>query len=283
MANKKLDLLQIDSIMKKSIVFISVAIATAGFIAFGFISKSNEPKQHTISTNQTYSSIAFFGNVFTENDEANINQDFYYELRANYNRPILMEDLEKANSVRDLVPSYSSDWITDYSSVEITTTSNNQKVSAISPNDILTTGQKNILHSADMGADIFIKVNYKAKNPVTNDIEDSQMDVSMTLVPELEAEYIGGHDQMVNYLKENGLDEIAAKNIDKIQQSSVNFSVNEQGQTEEVKLTETSGIPEMDKLLVELISNMPNWKPAENSKGEKVKQQFEFNFGLPGC
>jgi hypothetical protein len=33
----------------------------------------------------------------------------------------------------------------------------------------------------------------------------------------------------------------------------------------------------MDKLLIELIQNMPNWKPAKNAKGEFVSQKFEIN------
>ena len=39
-----------------------------------------------------------------------------------------------------------------------------------------------------------------------------------------------------------------------------------------------------DKLLLEVINGMPKWKPAENAKGVKVKQDFEFIGGfMVGC
>jgi hypothetical protein len=44
-----------------------------------------------------------------------------------------------------------------------------------------------------------------------------------------------------------------------------------------------SGYLKMDKLFVDAIHKMPNWKPAETKAGIKVKQEFLFNFGNTGC
>ena len=40
---------------------------------------------------------------------------------------------------------------------------------------------------------------------------------------------------------------------------------------------------ELDNFLLEIFINMPNWKPAENATGEKVRQRFEFSMGIGGC
>jgi len=50
------------------------------------------------------------------------------------------------------------------------------------------------------------------------------------------------------------------------------------------QLSKTSGDQKTDKLLLKAINKMPKWKPAENSDGIKVKQEFEFSVGnCGGC
>jgi hypothetical protein len=36
-------------------------------------------------------------------------------------------------------------------------------------------------------------------------------------------------------------------------------------------------------MLLDLIKNMPKWKPAINTNGVKVKQDFVFSVGAGGC
>lgn len=47
----------------------------------------------------------------------------------------------------------------------------------------------------------------------------------------------------------------------------------------------SSGKPEVDQLLVDLVNKMSKWKPAENSKGIKVRQKFQITNGKAavGC
>jgi len=40
----------------------------------------------------------------------------------------------------------------------------------------------------------------------------------------------------------------------------------------------------IDKLMLSIIRDMPEWNPAVNSKGVKVSQNFELAFGaMDGC
>ena len=61
------------------------------------------------------------------------------------------------------------------------------------------------------------------------------------------------------------------------------FTVNEEGEIVNAKISQTSGDSKTDKLFVEAINKMPKWKPAQNSKGVKVKQEFIFNLSGGGC
>jgi TonB family protein len=62
----------------------------------------------------------------------------------------------------------------------------------------------------------------------------------------------------------------------------VKFTVNEEGGIMNPKMLRTSRDSKADKLVLEAISKMPKWKPAQNSKGVKVKQEFTVPFG-GGC
>jgi TonB family protein len=50
----------------------------------------------------------------------------------------------------------------------------------------------------------------------------------------------------------------------------VKFTVDEQGEVGEVKLTKTSGNPQLDDEAIRVVESMPRWKPAM-SKGKPVK------------
>ena len=130
-----------------------------------------------------------------------------------------------------------------------------------------------------MGSNIIVDVNYKYKNPVTNEINIHTMHAAVTLVPEIEAEYIGGYEQLRKYLKEKCIKKISELIPKQFQQGSVRFTVNEKGEIVNAEISMSSGDKAADKLLLDAINKMPKWKPAENSKGIKVKQQFQFSMG----
>jgi TonB family protein len=67
------------------------------------------------------------------------------------------------------------------------------------------------------------------------------------------------------------------------QQGKVLFTVSEAGEIVNTKISKTSGDAKTDKLMIEAINKMPKWKPAENAKGIKVAQEFEFGVGRGGC
>jgi TonB family protein len=224
--------------------------------------------------------------AFTQNSFPNVfPPDLRYEVRGIYKRPVKKEKLNEAKLISDVIPGYPVNWITEYVSVEILAACNGRAVKAMSTNDALSAEQKKILNTVDMGTDIDINVRYNYKDPVTRNIENNKLFVSMTIVPEIEAEYIGGYKQMIKYLKENSSNKIFEINTKQFKQIIIKFTVNEEGGIVDAKIFRTSADPKIDKLLLEVINKMPKWKPAENSDGTKVKQEFEFsiNGDRGGC
>jgi outer membrane biosynthesis protein TonB len=64
----------------------------------------------------------------------------------------------------------------------------------------------------------------------------------------------------------------------------VKFYVNKEGKIINPKVITTSGDKNVDQILIETISNMPNWNPAKDSNGVAVQQEFELHVGkMIGC
>lgn len=101
-------------------------------------------------------------------------------------------------------------------------------------------------------------------------------------MPVTEATFIGGNDQIVSYLKENIVPHVAM-GIGWLKPPIVNFTVNAQGATEDVVLVGTSGNSELDERLIEVIENMPPWKPAMDANGKATAQAFEFHVVQAAC
>jgi len=213
-------------------------------------------------------------------------QNFRYGIRARYERPIKKLVLQKAQTLGDIVADYPASWITDYVSVELTVTPYGGKPQmALGNGYVLNPAQKKVLEAAVLDAELEIKVYYRSQNCVSHLTNDSQMHIIYTIVPDIEASFVGGEEQMKKYMGENGLDEIAKKVPDGFEKVSVRFTVDENGEVTEAKVAQTSGNAKVDQLLLDAIRNMPRWKPAQNAEGEKVKQRFEFTAGnlAGGC
>lgn len=176
----------------------------------------------------------------------------------------------------------------DYVSVEISATCSGKFFTSQSTGELLTTEQKNILNTADLGTNILVKIKFSYKNPVNDNPGNAgkikEGDYAVTVVPETEAEYPGGSRLITAYLTDNVFNKISQKSAsEKISQAIVNFTVNEDGEIVGANIFRTSTDPRIDKLILDATNKMPRWRPAENSKGVKVKQVISIPFGSGGC
>ncbi len=209
-------------------------------------------------------------------------QGINYSLRGKYVRPVKKEALAKANLISDFIDGYPTDWIKDYISTEIATTNEAINLSAKGKSIVLNENQKSVLNSTNLATDIVINVLYKSKNSATDEDVNREMVVKMTIIPEVEAQFIGGSEQKKLYFKENLMDKIL--NLSEKASGKIVFTINEAGEASDLQITTSTGDEKIDKTMLESIQKMPLWKPAENIEGKKVKQLFELSIsGGEGC
>ena len=115
-------------------------------------------------------------------------------------------------------------------------------------------------------------------------LQNSHRTLYPAVVPEKQAEYEGGRDALMEYLKENSKEARGSQQMDELQPFKLLFTVTKKGTIENVKLDGTSGYLAIDNTMIRLITKAPGkWERAENSKGEKVDQELVVSFGLTGC
>jgi TonB family protein len=245
-------------------------------------------------------------------------QNSRYEVPGTHAHTIKKEKLGEANYVNEIMPEFSRYFVLpfkenallnfnkilpnsqqylysledyersiDFVSVDIYASCEGNYMNSESSGSELSEDQKNMLHNVDLGTDLWIKIKFRYKNqsidmPFSAD-KIMEGEYSVTVVPEIEAEYPGGTQQIKEYLTENVISkipEIIASEKDP--HAYVKFTVNENGQIEDARIYRNSVDPEIEKLLLDATSRMPKWSPALNSKGIKVRQEFAFQFG-GGC
>ena len=195
-----------------------------------------------------------------------------------FHRPITRQKLNDAKAISDIIENYPHNWIQNYNSVVISGVGNNENSEATGPNVNLTKEQKELLSSA---TEIHIAVHYQKKN-YNDQIQNRQMNTSFVVIPENQAEFKGGYDNMIAYLKEKSLSKINDKNL-MLPQPKIYFVVNENGDVKNAEVTQTSGNNDIDNMLIQMVEDMPQWKPAKNSEGVAVKQKFALDIGFDGC
>lgn len=192
-----------------------------------------------------------------------------------------LDYLKKATYAETFLYSSNYNTLVNYISVEIVAICNGKKVSSVGLSDKLTNAQRSVLSKADIGSDIIVKVKFKhrahSRFVANSNIIEGYLPIKV--VPFVEAEFLSGTKLVEDYLMEK---------IDKIndpkntQPPVLKFVVNEEGKVINAKMEQTSKSSKIDKILLEATTNMPKWKPAKNSKGVTVKQEFCIQLG-GGC
>ncbi len=278
---------------KRSIIILSAAITVIAISAFGLTEEHStlENVSQSDSTNIQLADIGINGGLNidirtglkTEFVADKNGPDLAYIVRGytdqSFLRSIPKQKLIDAKEISDVIENYPSSFIQDYNSITISGIVNGEDIEASTKNATLSEDQKEILVNAP---EVFISVQYQKKN-YNDKVQNRVMNVSLVITPETSAEFKGGYMQLIEYLKDNCQGEIAAKNFRYLPQPSVNFIINEEGYPESVVLKSSSKDDEIDKLLIEVIKDMPKWEPGSNAEGQAVKQKFTLDIGQNGC
>lgn len=207
----------------------------------------------------------------------------FFDIHCSFGRPIKDEVLKSPENMDDLIPYYPHNWIVNHEYTQITVNHNGKTLSAEGKNDTLTKEQIQLLSNAAVGDQITIVVNYKNKNSITGAPENSKMNVRYTVMPDKEAECSVDAKELRKYFNESAIDKLPEDYNKRGINIILKFTVNENGDVSEAKIANPSGDEKIDKLLLDAVYNMPKWKPAQNSKGTKFKQEFIFQLNNTGC
>ena len=220
---------------------------------------------------------------FSQFGEIGKSKELSLEVHGKYTTPITKRQLTEAKLIKDLIQGYPINWISKYVSVEIIGSLNGKKIITHSKDGNLNSEQMNLLSNVDIASNIFINVNYLYDQKVGHQIEKNVINYSCTVVPDKEAAFAGGYNQLIIFLKENAVNKIPANVATKMQVAKLRFTIDEAGWVEKPSLVKTTGDLKTDNLILKAIQQMPQWLPAKNEKGNHVKQEFEFVLGNFGC
>lgn len=190
----------------------------------------------------------------------------------------------KQKTLGDIIPYYPASWIQSYISVEIITSKDGDSAKPTGANDILTREQEQLFTSVEPGTEVMINIEYQSENEVTGKNDNGNINYSATVIPETEARYSGGEQRLNDYIKQNAIDKISSDVAGNLVLVMIEFTVNEDGRISDVKISKTSGDANIDGLLLDVVRKMSEWKPAEDARGRKVRQEFELTVSGPeGC
>lgn len=211
--------------------------------------------------------------------------DFIYDIGSLF-EPYTIAKIKNATTIKDFINEEDFNEIVTLKFVEIILINNQTKVKEIGYSTKLTKPQLKLLQSLEYSANVKINVAYTKINKETGILEDALVSPHLTIVPENQATYSEGKDKLKKFLKEKSKNARIEANVEprNLQPAKLFFTVTKTGNIEKVSLDRTSNYPLLDKTMKELIQNLPGtWKPAENSKGEKIDQELVVSFGLIGC
>ena len=259
--------------MQKRVLILSIAIAVIAFIVFGFISK--EPIEVNKEVALATAEVVDFS-IIPKKETIIKAEDLFYSIGRRLEHSISYEKLKDVKLIRDLIPNYPVNWIAEYEVVEVLIISNDTETKTTSKNEVLTAEQLNAFNKIKMPDAIFFKINYKTKNSVSDELESREMNVSIAVVPDTPAEYIGDYKKMIGYIKSGSVDKIVGKTMGELKFTRLDFVINTDGNIENVAVKDSSGDAEVDVVLKKLLSEMPQWKPAKNFEGTPVNQKLEL-------
>lgn len=235
--------------MNKLIIFLFVALT---FPNFGFSqNESNNPIDYDVHKSLPYLSIT-------------------------------KEKLKEVKTLLDLNPKHKSSWIKEYISVEISISYTRKLRRATNKSDVLSPRQKEIINMADVDTDILVNIKYLPNNSFSHN-EIKELDFVVTIVPEQDAQYIGGQAQLKKYLKTSIVDKIPAGSFKQYEVAAIQFTINEAGEITNAHVFDSVYNSYKNKevydLLLKSVRNMPCWKPAEYTDGTKAKQELVLVVG----
>ena len=273
--------------MKNRIYILSFVLFTIfGLSAFII---SNESSAGVTDKSENWGDQArFVSNVFIkDNRNAGNEPKFYvhsfYGVYGSSDRTLTVGQMRTAKTIEDIIANYPHKAIENCESVWVKSLFKDGEVSIMTKGSELNKEQLSLLNSSEIGDYFNVIVNYGSNYSCNGNLVYDRLDIGITVVPEVQAEYPDGYSKLIAYLDGNSKERMENMDFSNIQSLSIKFFIDEDGKADEIRVMNESGNPELDDIVVELLNDMPEWKPARDEDGNHVRQEFELIFGAPGC
>lgn len=215
-----------------------------------------------------------------------IEEELFLKVDSRFINTITKENLHEAKSVVDIYPSRATEFALEFNSIELHVNQNGEETMEYGENEDLNDAQLNLIKTTGYHTNLQLNSYVQLKNPTSGLLETKHLTYAISVVPEKQAQYLEGQNELYKHIRENTASHTAVYNpsVYHYQPGKVRFTITAEGTLVDAKLTSTSGYDELDELLLELVNSLPaNWEPAMNAKGERVDQQLVLFFGNFGC
>ena len=256
--------------MKKRIIIFSLIAVTVSIAAYSFINRESK-----VINNTTELELNLPNTPALVKDKEPL--DFFFYIGSRF-ESIKKSDITKATSIYDFISEEDKKLIKKLHATELIIIINDKRtnIREYSTKADLTKEQLQLLQSMDYSKHFVMKAIYE-----NYDSEHHDFNPHYTVVPETQATYSEGNKALLQYLKENKSKDTRFIDEKKMQAVKVSFTITARGTMTNVTLDRTTGYPQLDLELKELIkTTSENWIPAKNQVGENVDQELVLSFGL---
>lgn len=256
--------------MKKRLIIFSLIAVTVSIAAYSFINRDAKVVAETINLNDD----SIKNTVIVKNKKP---LNFFFYLGSRF-ESIKKSDITKATSIYDFISAEDKKQIKKLNATELILVVDDKRTNMreYGTEENLTHAQLQLLQSLEYSKHFVMKAIYE-----NNDSEYHDFNPHYTIVPETQATYEAGNNILLKYLKENKSKDTRFIDEKKMQAVKISFTIDANGNMTHVNLDRTTGYPELDLELKELLKNAPGrWIPAKNQTGNSVEQELVLSFGL---
>lgn len=270
-------LIKKQTVMKKNIQLVGL------FLLTGFVFSCNNANK---SEKEVVSEMDIASITPTETKtNKNVFHDFIYDIGPRFGT-IKKSEVDNAKTIEAFLGEKNFERMQSISSVTIFPFVNEERL-ALQANGTtkeLNESQLKMLRDFGYSSSFVVRVDFTEISEATGELIAEYTSPHLTIVPEKQTTFVDGEDALKAFLKMST--EEVRKNVDveKFKPAKMYFTVAKDGSIKNVRLDRSSGYPDVDEKMKELIKQVPGtWLPAENAKGEKVDQELVVSFGTMGC
>lgn len=263
--------------MKKNAIIISFVLITLSLTAYGLLNGENPEPAETHNLNYEYPV-----QVISEDKSY---PNIFYGIGPRFNG-ITKTEIDQLETFDDYIGEEHASRIMSYKSMSVILLDDNQRtnerITCQSGN--FNSQQKEFMNNLDYSTNFMIWADYVEKNQENGVSEDAYWTPHFTVIPEKQAMYITGEDALLDFVRSKSYEFVISLDQAALKPAKLYITISDEGIITNTQLKASSGFPELDAKMDELIRNLPdNWTPAEDRFGEKIEQTLVFSYGKLGC